>query len=215
MSPVRGNLGGVVRVCAWPTLHTNWGARKWVKGGAPLPFPHRHSFARTRFRGRTRPPLPGRAYTHLLPSAPVARSRLRRVARRPPPGRTELPRSVCAPRRPSVPHKGGRGARTTGRSRVVPAQRWEEGSRYGWRRGQMREALPYERRGKMGGGLTFPASALPLRENRGGGPEGSSVPLPVRAQTEAPDAKGGSCPAQSLLFMGEQGRRGRGCKGGG
>ncbi|KAH9004858.1 hypothetical protein EDB84DRAFT_1606776 [Lactarius hengduanensis] len=107
-SPVRGNLGGVVRVYAWPTLHTNWSARKWVKGGAALPFPHRHSFARTRFRGCTRPPPPGRVYT------------------------------------PSP-------QRTTGRSRVVPAQGWEGGSRTGcaWKRGRRKggasRAVPRKR----------------------------------------------------------------------
>ncbi|KAH9012469.1 hypothetical protein EDB85DRAFT_1900375, partial [Lactarius pseudohatsudake] len=106
MSPVRGNLGGVVRVCAWPTLHTNWGARKWVKGGAPLPFPHRHSFARTQPGVARARPFP---VAHILTffqrtrcAQPFAQS-----ARRPPPGRTELPFGLCAA--PSLrSHKGWR-----------------------------------------------------------------------------------------------------------
>ncbi|KAH9160760.1 hypothetical protein EDB89DRAFT_1914424 [Lactarius sanguifluus] len=84
---------------------------------------------------------------------------------------------------------------------------WEEGGRSGvhtpfvWKRGSKRGVLLARSHIKGWGeganeggssicmeganeGHTFPVSTLPLHENRGGGPKGWSVPLPICMQTE-------------------------------
>ncbi|KAI9437038.1 hypothetical protein H4582DRAFT_2058485 [Lactarius indigo] len=116
MSPLHGNLGGVVRVSVRPPLQTNGGARIWVKGGAlPIPAPPLVCVPPAHKPGEEEgapTPLPG------LHAAYPSHSRV--TPHHSPVGAHPLPvipRTACAPPWPSVLRKGGREG---GRARPSP-----------------------------------------------------------------------------------------------